>query len=324
MVDEPIYRKMQKVYCFYKTTNNINGHYYYGKSSLDRIKQGYKGSGQALYKAFRKYGKENFTTEVLATFETEEEAYQYEHDHILLEDLRQSECYNAQEGGKGGHSGTIYMKRGSTQIRVDPVRVDTMKQQGFEVGKIVNPEAAVKSRQTRIKKYGTANGAMITPEAIAKAMKTRAEKHGGNPMAQLQTPEVVAKARERGKQSLTLKYSGDVMGMCHTKEAQKNREEALLVKYGSRTGNLLLPESKEKALKTREKRYGYAAALMNTEEANRKSLETRMVLYERKRKVSQSPEFKAWFAPIRSEYHLPKDAVNRFLQETGKTLEDYS
>ncbi|MBC8428286.1 hypothetical protein H8D04_00240 [bacterium] len=55
----------------YKTTNNINGKYYIGKSKYDNPE--YIGSGIILKKAITKYGLENFSKEILEYCKTIDE-----------------------------------------------------------------------------------------------------------------------------------------------------------------------------------------------------------------------------------------------------------
>ena len=53
----------------YKITNIVNGKFYIGKHSTLDINDSYMGSGVAIKKAIKKYGKENFTKEILFEFE---------------------------------------------------------------------------------------------------------------------------------------------------------------------------------------------------------------------------------------------------------------
>ena len=53
-------RKINKKYhYFYKITNVINNHYYYGIHSTDDLNDGYMGSGTRLHYAYKKYGIPN-------------------------------------------------------------------------------------------------------------------------------------------------------------------------------------------------------------------------------------------------------------------------
>jgi hypothetical protein len=88
-------------YFIYKTTNNINGKYYYGAHSTKNLNDGYLGSGVALKKAILKYGKENFIREVVEFCDGAEEMYLKE-EKIVSEHYKKEECYNINVGGKGG------------------------------------------------------------------------------------------------------------------------------------------------------------------------------------------------------------------------------
>ena len=48
----------RKYHYFYKITNNLNNHYYYGIHSTDNLDDGYMGSGTRLRYAYEKYGIE--------------------------------------------------------------------------------------------------------------------------------------------------------------------------------------------------------------------------------------------------------------------------
>ena len=90
-----------KYHYFYKITNNLNGHFYYGVHNTDNLNDGYMGSGRRLHYAYKKYGIENFTKDILKYFNSSQEAYKYEAE-IVNEDLvKDNNCYNVQLGGKG-------------------------------------------------------------------------------------------------------------------------------------------------------------------------------------------------------------------------------
>ena len=91
-------------YFFYKTTNLINGKVYYGVHSTKKIDDGYLGSGVAIKNAIKKYGKQNFSREIIKNFQTREEMYEYEKSFVT-EELVRSDCtYNQTIGGFGGFS----------------------------------------------------------------------------------------------------------------------------------------------------------------------------------------------------------------------------
>lgn len=85
---------------FYKITNNINNHYYYGIHSTDNLEDGYMGSGVRLRKAYKKYGVENFTKEILKFFDTRKEASDYECEIVTEELVKENDCYNSVIGGE--------------------------------------------------------------------------------------------------------------------------------------------------------------------------------------------------------------------------------
>lgn len=102
-----IKQKFQYHY-FYKITNNINNHFYYGVHNTNNLNDGYMGSGVRLLFAYKKYGIENFTKEILKFFDTKEDAFAYESEIVNEELVNSSECYNLSIGGKGGFIPNIH------------------------------------------------------------------------------------------------------------------------------------------------------------------------------------------------------------------------
>ena len=103
-------RRAKKYHFIYKTTNKINGKYYYGMHSTDNLEDGYIGSGKRLWYSIRKYGKDNFIIERLEFFDDRERLCEAE--KILINDviIKDPLCMNLKLGGEGG--GIFHGKNG--------------------------------------------------------------------------------------------------------------------------------------------------------------------------------------------------------------------
>lgn len=86
------------MYTVYKTVNLVNGKFYIGVHKTDNPNDDYLGSGKLIKRAIKKYGIENFHKEVIASFESRDDAYALEMELVVLE----SQCYNLKKGGEGG------------------------------------------------------------------------------------------------------------------------------------------------------------------------------------------------------------------------------
>ena len=92
----------------YKTTNNVNGKIYIGQhewheTSMDNK---YLGSGLLLKEAFKKYGRDNFTCEILKYCKYKEELDKEEIYYISkYESTNNKKGYNIAAGGRGGNLG---------------------------------------------------------------------------------------------------------------------------------------------------------------------------------------------------------------------------
>lgn len=105
--------KEKKYHIVYKTTNLINGKQYIGVHSTNKIEDGYLGCGfyknydinklkstRGIRGAFKKYGIDNFTREVLFIFDTAEEAYQKEEELVNTSWVNNLKSYNLSIGGR--------------------------------------------------------------------------------------------------------------------------------------------------------------------------------------------------------------------------------
>ena len=95
----------QLYHYLYLTTNNINNRYYIGIHSFKKPYDcKYRGSGKALKQAFKKYGRENFTTVPLLYFYNKLDLEKAEQiiitDHLIIE--QNGKIYNLKSGGITG------------------------------------------------------------------------------------------------------------------------------------------------------------------------------------------------------------------------------
>lgn len=90
--------RMRLYFTIYKITNTVNGKYYIGQHQTTNIDDGYMGSGKLLWRAYEKYGIENFVKEILAIFESEKEMNDAERRLVQVNE----NTYNLCPGGTGG------------------------------------------------------------------------------------------------------------------------------------------------------------------------------------------------------------------------------
>ncbi len=83
----------------YQTKNILNNKTYVGIHSTKNLNDGYLGSGIALQKAIKKYGKENFTMIPLAFFDSRNEALEEEAFIVDLKWVNDENNYNLSGGG---------------------------------------------------------------------------------------------------------------------------------------------------------------------------------------------------------------------------------
>lgn len=89
-------------YIIYKTTNIVNGFVYIGQHTTKNINDSYLGSGLKLKNAIKKYGKCNFTKEILYVYQTYEEMNAKETELVTEEFIKNNNTYNIVTGGSSG------------------------------------------------------------------------------------------------------------------------------------------------------------------------------------------------------------------------------
>jgi len=94
---------MKTYYTVYETTNTINGKIYIGVHKTKNPEDSYMGSGNAISKAIKKYGKGNFSKKILYKFDTLQEAYDKEAEIVTKEFCLEKNNYNLVPGGPNGN-----------------------------------------------------------------------------------------------------------------------------------------------------------------------------------------------------------------------------
>ena len=95
-------KENDKIGYVYLTTNLLNGKQYVGQHLHDGFDNGYKGSGNAIKAAFKKYGWDNFTCEVLQWCATQTQLNEVEDNCIRLYGTMVPNGYNLKGGGANG------------------------------------------------------------------------------------------------------------------------------------------------------------------------------------------------------------------------------
>ena len=88
------------LYTVYKTTNLVNGKYYFGVHRTEDPCDSYLGSGKVILKAIIKYGKQSFKKDVLFIYPTADQAFSKEKE-LVSAFKGDPSCYNIRDGGAG-------------------------------------------------------------------------------------------------------------------------------------------------------------------------------------------------------------------------------
>lgn len=153
-------------YIIYKTTNLINGKFYIGKHKTNNVDDGYYGSGKAIRFAVKKYGKENFITEVLYIFDTEQKMNIAERILVVID---REISYNICPGGNGGFE---YINRNGLGDRTGAILSQAAKD-------ALDRTNVPHTEETKIKISNSLKGNKKLGKAMSKALtgKKKTEEH---------------------------------------------------------------------------------------------------------------------------------------------------
>lgn len=94
----------------YKITNIVNNKIYVGKRVAKVFDEQYQGGGKIIHAALEKYGKDNFTRDILEWCYSKDQLEERERFWIAELNVRDLTVgYNLAEGGEGGEGGITYV-----------------------------------------------------------------------------------------------------------------------------------------------------------------------------------------------------------------------
>jgi len=187
-------------YLLYEITNLVNGKNYIGQHTTVNIDDGYIGSGMAIMRAVKKYGKENFKKEVLLYAKNEVALNFFERALVTPEFCALDSNYNLREGGGHGgrHSQETIDKVLATKRAWSPEKKAevTAKRSAAQTGIKKGPH----SPETKAKISASNKGKKLSPETKAKLSQARKGKKGAP-----RTPEWLTKIQETKRRNGTNK-----------------------------------------------------------------------------------------------------------------------
>jgi len=141
----------KKAYGFiYIATNLINSKKYIGQRKYSRGWKSYVGSGTAIKKAIKKYGRENFSRDIICFADNKKELNKLEEYYIeLYHAVISHEYYNLKEGGD---SGNPWSGKSEDEIKEICKKISNNNSKYWS-GKQRNNETKKKISQTKTGKY---------------------------------------------------------------------------------------------------------------------------------------------------------------------------
>lgn len=176
---------MKKYYLIYKVVNKINGKYYIGKHVTINPYDTYLGSGKLINKAIKKYGRENFTKEILCYTDNKELLIKKEIEIVNEDVVNDQMSYNMATGGGGGFTveeakrGRIAANKVGAHIKGGKAAIKKFtKEQRSRIGK--KGGASLAKRLRGVSKSGNVNWhivrdirAMYNTDIIRKDIRTK-------------------------------------------------------------------------------------------------------------------------------------------------------
>lgn len=239
---------MTDIHYFYKITNNINGKFYYGVNNTNNENDGYMGSGIAIRNAYKKYGIENFTKEIIRYFETSEEAFEYERNFVTEELVNDSMCYNMKTGGDGWCN--QYVKRNKVVVTdgtsVMQVGKDDERYKSGELVSIVKGMVNVRDDDGNTFKVPTTDERYLSGELVSANKGRKLSEEHKKKLSEIAKKRMTNPFWKENRPKLCWVYK-ETDGVSENKAVRVEYLETYLKDgwtKGRKTGTLCLPKNK--------------------------------------------------------------------------------
>ena len=232
----------------YKITNTQNGMYYIGKRStrLPIEDDPYMGSGTLIKKVLDELGKEAFYKEIIAVFETQYEALEYESSLVNEIVVNDPMSYNILLGGSRGFDRTSMITTNETKRKMSLANKGRsrrpMKPESI-VRRAESQRGLKRSEETREKMREAAKNRKRISEEDREKISER--------MTGKQRPDLRGKKRsETQRLRMSEAHEGNPLSESHCEAIRESRErmspEERTEKFGHRKGKTQSAEEKVK------------------------------------------------------------------------------
>lgn len=143
----------------YKITNLVNDKIYIGAHETDDIADDYYGSGTAIRRAIKKYGKHSFTKQILSHHSSRLEMFEAEANIVTADFIKEQTNYNNTVGGKvpPSQQGRKYSRSEQSKLRYKEAAAKRDKNYGFRIAKIKKENGDYERQKEVARKVGLGN-----------------------------------------------------------------------------------------------------------------------------------------------------------------------
>jgi group I intron endonuclease len=164
------------MYLVYQIHNLVNNKIYVGVHKTFDPDDSYLGSGVAIIRAVKKYGRDNFKKTILHSFDNAESAYLTEKEIVDIAFVARPDTYNMKTGGIGGWEYSEETRQKISDANTGKVRSEETRQKlrDANIGKVLSEETRQKmciaranrivSEETRQKLRNANTGKMFSEE----------------------------------------------------------------------------------------------------------------------------------------------------------------